>query len=283
MNSGESASSPHRQVQAATGKTGQKRTNFRWSLAIFAMLMTFMSYIDRVNLAVTDSGHHEGIALHQSADWNVSNGVFRLLCGISNPLGHVDGVFRPSPNRSSGADLVVDIYLLARHFAGVSPPGSWCAACLEWENRRSTRAERGLFLLVSPPRERPGGRHDGYGRQVRARGRYPCRDADHAALGMAGGILYLRRLRPCDRPGLLPVAAHAIRGKAGLSTRPNWNTSPMDKPKCRRPPSSCRPGKICFAPARFGPSARNLPWSTTFSMCSSPGCRFISWKRIIFP
>lgn len=31
----------------------QKRTKFRWVLAIFAMLMTFMSYIDRVNLAVT--------------------------------------------------------------------------------------------------------------------------------------------------------------------------------------------------------------------------------------
>ena len=31
----------------------QKRTNFRWVLAIFAMLMTFMSYLDRVNLAVT--------------------------------------------------------------------------------------------------------------------------------------------------------------------------------------------------------------------------------------
>lgn len=35
------------------GPAGQKRTNFRWSLAIFAMLMTFMSWIDRVNLAVT--------------------------------------------------------------------------------------------------------------------------------------------------------------------------------------------------------------------------------------
>jgi ACS family glucarate transporter-like MFS transporter len=32
---------------------GRKRTNFRWTLAVFAMLMTFMSYIDRVNLAVT--------------------------------------------------------------------------------------------------------------------------------------------------------------------------------------------------------------------------------------
>jgi ACS family glucarate transporter-like MFS transporter len=32
---------------------GPKRTRFRWTLAIFALLMTFMSYIDRVNLAVT--------------------------------------------------------------------------------------------------------------------------------------------------------------------------------------------------------------------------------------
>jgi ACS family glucarate transporter-like MFS transporter len=31
----------------------QKRSNFRWVLAIFAMLMTFMSYLDRVNLSVT--------------------------------------------------------------------------------------------------------------------------------------------------------------------------------------------------------------------------------------
>ena len=31
----------------------QKRSNFRWILAIFAMLMTFMSYLDRVNLSVT--------------------------------------------------------------------------------------------------------------------------------------------------------------------------------------------------------------------------------------
>ncbi|MDR3564089.1 MAG: MFS transporter [Negativicutes bacterium] len=30
-----------------------KRTNYRWMLAIFAMLMTFMSYMDRVNLSVT--------------------------------------------------------------------------------------------------------------------------------------------------------------------------------------------------------------------------------------
>lgn len=37
---------------ATTGTGGQKRTNFRWSLAIFAMLMTFMSWVDRVNLAV---------------------------------------------------------------------------------------------------------------------------------------------------------------------------------------------------------------------------------------
>ncbi len=34
------------------GPVGQKRTNFSWSLAIFAMLMTFMSWVDRVNLAV---------------------------------------------------------------------------------------------------------------------------------------------------------------------------------------------------------------------------------------
>lgn len=54
MSSEESASSLQLQsVAAKTGKTGQKRTNFRWSLAIFAMLMTFMSYIDRINLAVT--------------------------------------------------------------------------------------------------------------------------------------------------------------------------------------------------------------------------------------
>lgn len=31
----------------------QKHSNYRWMLAIFAMLMTFMSYMDRVNLAVT--------------------------------------------------------------------------------------------------------------------------------------------------------------------------------------------------------------------------------------
>jgi len=31
----------------------QKRSNFRWSLAVFAMLMTFMAYADRINLAVT--------------------------------------------------------------------------------------------------------------------------------------------------------------------------------------------------------------------------------------
>lgn len=31
----------------------QKRSNYRWVLAIFAMLMTFMSYMDRVNLSVT--------------------------------------------------------------------------------------------------------------------------------------------------------------------------------------------------------------------------------------
>lgn len=31
----------------------QQRTNYRWMLAIFAMLMTFMSYMDRVNLSVT--------------------------------------------------------------------------------------------------------------------------------------------------------------------------------------------------------------------------------------
>jgi ACS family glucarate transporter-like MFS transporter len=37
----------------AAKPAGQKRSNFRWSLAIFAMLMTFMSYIDRINLAVT--------------------------------------------------------------------------------------------------------------------------------------------------------------------------------------------------------------------------------------
>ncbi len=36
-----------------TGPVKQKRTNFRWSLAIFAMMMTFMAYIDRINLAVT--------------------------------------------------------------------------------------------------------------------------------------------------------------------------------------------------------------------------------------
>lgn len=53
MSSRESGSSVQTPSQAATGKTGQKRTNFRWSLAIFAMLMTFMSYIDRINLAVT--------------------------------------------------------------------------------------------------------------------------------------------------------------------------------------------------------------------------------------
>jgi ACS family glucarate transporter-like MFS transporter len=38
---------------SAAGTARQKRTNFRWSLAIFAMLMTFMSWVDRVNLAVT--------------------------------------------------------------------------------------------------------------------------------------------------------------------------------------------------------------------------------------
>jgi ACS family glucarate transporter-like MFS transporter len=38
---------------AAAGTAGPKRTNFRWTLAVFAMLMTFMSWIDRVNLAVT--------------------------------------------------------------------------------------------------------------------------------------------------------------------------------------------------------------------------------------
>jgi ACS family glucarate transporter-like MFS transporter len=31
----------------------QKRSNYRWLLAVFAMLMTFMSYMDRVNLSVT--------------------------------------------------------------------------------------------------------------------------------------------------------------------------------------------------------------------------------------
>lgn len=31
----------------------RKKTNFRWVLAVFAMLMTFMAYMDRVNLAVT--------------------------------------------------------------------------------------------------------------------------------------------------------------------------------------------------------------------------------------
>ena len=29
-----------------------KRSNFRWMLAVFAMLMTFMAYMDRVNLSV---------------------------------------------------------------------------------------------------------------------------------------------------------------------------------------------------------------------------------------
>ena len=41
------------QSAPASGPARAKRTNFRWSLAIFAMLMTFMSWIDRVNLAVT--------------------------------------------------------------------------------------------------------------------------------------------------------------------------------------------------------------------------------------
>src|ERR1039458_6152570 len=61
MSSQESSSTVHdvsmaRAAGVTSGKAGpagQKRTNFRWSLAIFAMLMTFMSWIDRVNLAVT--------------------------------------------------------------------------------------------------------------------------------------------------------------------------------------------------------------------------------------
>jgi len=40
-------------MSGKAGLAGQRRTNFRWTLAIFAMLMTFMSWIDRVNLAVT--------------------------------------------------------------------------------------------------------------------------------------------------------------------------------------------------------------------------------------
>jgi ACS family glucarate transporter-like MFS transporter len=41
-------------VVGNTGTTlpGKKRTNFRWALAVFAALMTFIAYIDRVNLAV---------------------------------------------------------------------------------------------------------------------------------------------------------------------------------------------------------------------------------------
>ena len=47
-----SCQSPAKDTSTA-GMAGQRRTNFRWALAIFAMLMTFMSWIDRVNLAVT--------------------------------------------------------------------------------------------------------------------------------------------------------------------------------------------------------------------------------------
>ncbi|MGA2960664.1 MAG: MFS transporter [Candidatus Korobacteraceae bacterium] len=39
-------------VEAAPSVPSVKRTNYRWMLAVFAMLMIFMNYVDRVNLAV---------------------------------------------------------------------------------------------------------------------------------------------------------------------------------------------------------------------------------------
>ncbi len=39
-------------AQAGDAATPVKRTNYRWMLAFFAMLMIFMNYLDRVNLAV---------------------------------------------------------------------------------------------------------------------------------------------------------------------------------------------------------------------------------------
>jgi ACS family glucarate transporter-like MFS transporter len=54
MNSEKSSSTLGQAGQEPAARpAGQKRTNFRWWLAFFAMLMTFMSYIDRINLAVT--------------------------------------------------------------------------------------------------------------------------------------------------------------------------------------------------------------------------------------
>ena len=37
---------------AGSGPAHNKKTNYRWVLAVFAFLMTFVAYLDRVNLAV---------------------------------------------------------------------------------------------------------------------------------------------------------------------------------------------------------------------------------------
>ena len=40
-------------VNSSQGAPVQKRSNYRWTLAVFALLMTFMSFMDRVNLSIT--------------------------------------------------------------------------------------------------------------------------------------------------------------------------------------------------------------------------------------
>ena len=83
-------------------------------LAFFAMLMIFMNYVDRVNLAVAAPSIMKELHFTKVEARVPANDILPLLRRLSDTLGHAGGVLRASADRTPLAGVVVTVHLVDR-------------------------------------------------------------------------------------------------------------------------------------------------------------------------
>ena len=101
-------------VQSSPSVPPVKRTNYRWMLAFFAMLMIFMNYIDRVNLAVAAPSIMKELQFTKVQLGFLQTVFFLAYALFQIPSGTLVEYFRAPQGRSHLAGLVVAVHLLDR-------------------------------------------------------------------------------------------------------------------------------------------------------------------------